>query len=131
MKKINIIGLVILTVLLLSTGCVVIYDNPDSNPNPTPFPDSDNGFIRIVNQSDDWEIFYVYFRISGTNYWGDDMLDETETIKPFSSRIFAVPPGTYDVLIVDDSEFNSTAEYIPVKPDILVSLYFNGFSLEP
>jgi len=109
---------------------VFIYDNPQSTPIPTSPPNYEDGYIRIVNQSDIWEILYVYFKISGSYDWGDDMLGDYETINTNSSRTFDVFPGTYDVMITDDSEYSAGIEHIVVYPDTMVTLYFDDFDLE-
>jgi hypothetical protein len=52
--------------------------------------------IRIVNRSPD-EICNVLISPSDADSWGEDRLDDNETVPSGGSRTFSMPEGSYDV----------------------------------
>jgi S1-C subfamily serine protease len=62
----------------------------------------------LVNQSGT-AIYYVLLSPSQAQNWGQDELDSRETLASGGSRVFQVPAGTYDLLLLD-SEFNHILE---------------------
>ncbi|MCD4738251.1 MAG: hypothetical protein K8R89_03205 [Anaerolineae bacterium] len=71
-----------------------------------PVSEEGDGFtIQVANQSD-YGICYVFISPSESDDWGEDWLDEAETIAPGATRDFEVPAGNYDVK-VSNCEFET------------------------
>jgi hypothetical protein len=115
--------IVIVLVLALAAGCgpdetvVEITATPSPPPptaiptaTPTPAPSPTPAAIptpaptlipvNLRNESIQ-AICSVYISAAGSGEWGDNWLEETETIEPMRSQIFQVEEGTYDLQAMD------------------------------
>ncbi len=88
----------------------VVTEEPAVETEVPPVFEEDGGFtIQVANQSD-YGICYVFISFSESDEWGEDWLDEAETIDPGATRDFEVPAGNYDVKVSNcDFETLTTA----------------------
>ncbi|MBN2440040.1 MAG: hypothetical protein JXJ04_01800 [Spirochaetales bacterium] len=117
MKKYFIFGAIILFVLLMTNSCIIFVGG--------------DGTLRIVNDSEDYEIYEVYIvKNADSSGWGDDWLDADEIIDIFESRTFTLDSGEYDVRIVDSVEWNAYEYNVEIDPDSTTTLHYDGYNLD-
>jgi S1-C subfamily serine protease len=66
--------------------------------------------FTLVNQTGQ-AIFYVLLSPSGAHNWGQDDLGPTETIAAGAPRVFNVPAGRYDLLVMSQTLEHLSEEY--------------------
>jgi len=117
MKRIFIFIMAAMLVLLLSNSCLFFFGDED-------------GYIRIVNNNDTYDIYEVWIDPApvfdlefDTEYLGYDI------ISTYESKTFAVSPDTYDVMIVDDVDDWADEIDVIVTPGDTVTLVYNGVTL--
>jgi hypothetical protein len=72
--------------------------------------DSSTGAVQVINNST-VEICYIYISPSTDDTWGEDKLDDTETVSAGASRTFSgLTPGQYDFRADDCSQTEIDSE---------------------
>jgi hypothetical protein len=66
--------------------------------------------FTVENQSSA-TVCYAFISPTGAQNWGEDDLGSTETIDPGLSRTWALPGGTYDLLLEDCNRDTLIEEY--------------------
>ncbi len=57
--------------------------------------------LTIVNGLGGWSIHYVHLGSPSAKGWGQDLLGPSEIIRPGAERVFNVPPGTWNIRVID------------------------------
>ncbi len=65
------------------------------------------GSIRIINDTSDTSIWYVYISPSSSSEWGDDLLGN-EILSPDYYISWLVTPGLWDVWFIDEDGYDYT-----------------------
>lgn len=58
--------------------------------------------VTIINGLGGWTIHYVNASRADTKGWGDDLLGQSEIIRPGAERVFSLFPGTWDIRVTDN-----------------------------
>jgi len=90
MKWINLMPIILLFVMIFG-GCEG-DDNPISSGTVN---------LTIKNELALWSIHHVYVSPSGSNQWGNDLLDRG-SLSPGRSTTLELSKGTYDIKVVDE-----------------------------
>lgn len=90
MKWINLMPIILLFVMIFG-GC-------EGDDNPT---SSGPVNLTIKNELALWSIHHVYVSPSGSNQWGNDLLDRG-SLPPGRSTTLELPKGTYNIKVVDE-----------------------------
>lgn len=69
--------------------------------------------VEIINNTDGWDIWYIYISPVTSDSWGDDWLG-SEILYDGEYIVFDVPAGTYDIMLVDEDD----DEYIQYGVDV-------------
>lgn len=73
--------------------------------------------LTIVNGLGGWRIHYVHISSQDTKGWGQDRLGPSETIRPGASRVFNIPPGTWDIRVTDSDGDTYTRRAVRVTEE--------------
>ena len=86
---------------------------------------ADGGCIKIINNSEYFNIVEVYISPIDSLYWGDDVLNGT--IAPQDSVSWTCSPDIWDIKIVDDFGDSFTAMEQRIELDQIYRYEYTGF----
>ncbi len=76
--------------------------------------------LRIINGLGRWDIHYVYISPTSARSWGDDQLDNDQTLDAGESETWSVDAGDYDLRCKDVEDDTYTRNNICIPSGMLV-----------
>ena len=58
--------------------------------------------LTMINELEDYTIFFIYVSPTGMDTWGEDRLGSGNVLSPGEGGTLELPKGTYDIKIVDE-----------------------------
>ncbi len=73
--------------------------------------------LTVINGLGGWTIHYVHASRADTKGWGDDLLGQSEIIRPGAQRVFSLSPGTWDIRVTDNEGDTYTRRDVVIPTD--------------
>jgi hypothetical protein len=76
--------------------------------------------LRIINGLGRWDIHFVYISPASARSWGEDQLDDDQTLSSGESETWSVDGGEYDLRCKDEEEDTYTSYDVCIPTGMLV-----------